>query len=599
MRRPHLLARNKSNEMPHEAVWLDTETFPEKMPDGSERHHLEFGYAAYSRTRGKDDWIEPEWLRFTTLEQLWEWIFSRLHGKSRLYIFAHNWAFDAPVIDVFNRLPAEGWKLKGSVINSPPVILRWRKAPHTLQFVDTLNIWRMPLAKLGDSIGLPKLEMPPRGASREEWDTYAHRDVEIIMQACFRWWTFLKENDLGGFASTLASQAIRTYRHRFMKHEILIDDNEAALNLARRALHGGRTECFYLGEVSATVYKLDINSQYPAVMRSRLMPTRLIGHYKRISLDELQAWLKTYCITATVTIETEQAVFPVVHDERLVFPVGKYVTSLSTPELVYALKHKLIKRVHECAIYERGILFKGYIEWFYKYRQECREKGNEVDALNAKLMMNSLYGKFAQRGLIYNKTGETDDLSIKVWTEVDSETGTVYHHRQYAGITEELQHETESRDSHPAIAGHITAYARMHLWRLMQLAGPGNFYYCDTDSLWTNREGYERLERELSETDLGKLKLEDVSDAVTLYGAKDYIVDGNARTKGIRKKARKINDNTFEQDKFTTLIGLLRKGDMTAPVVEKVTKRLKREYKKGVVHDSGLVTPLRLPLEGE
>jgi len=32
----------------------------------------------------------------------------------------------------------------------------------------------------------------------------------------------------------------------------------------------------------------------------------------------------------------------------------------------------------------------------------------------------------------------------------------------------------ESRDSFPAIAGHITAYARMELWRIIRLAGEGN-----------------------------------------------------------------------------------------------------------------------------
>ena len=47
MRRAHILRAYQSNEMPSDAVWVDTETNPEIMPDGSEKHYLDFGYALY------------------------------------------------------------------------------------------------------------------------------------------------------------------------------------------------------------------------------------------------------------------------------------------------------------------------------------------------------------------------------------------------------------------------------------------------------------------------------------------------------------------------------------------------------------------------
>lgn len=582
--------------MPQEAIWVDTETKPLIQPDGSQRHELFFGWAAYSRTVRKDEWIEPQWLKFETIEEFWEWLISRLHGKSRLYVFAHNWAFDAPVLDTFNVLPDEGYTLTGSVIQSPPVILKWRKKPHTIQMVDTLNIWRMPLAKLGQSIGLEKLIIPDYEAPQTEWDSYGKRDVEIIMRACFKWWAFLKDNDLGGFAATLAAQSIRTFRHKFMHHEILIDDNVPALALARDSLHGGRTECFYIGQVKEKVYKLDINSQYPAVMQKQLMPRKLLGHYRNIKIDELQSWLQYYCVTARCYIKTSEPVFSIVQDKRLIFPVGEFSVTLSTPEVVYALKHNLITRIFECNIYERDILFADYVDYFYNYRQKLKRQGNDADAHNAKILMNSLFGKFAQKGLIYKKVEDTHDTDIKVWTEIDAETGNIYHFRQYAKIIEELESETESRDSHPAIAAHITAHARMQLWGLMQVAGQGNYFYCDTDSLWCNKKGYDNLVDYLHDTELGKLKCEGVHSNVLIMGAKDYAIDGNATTKGIRKTAVKLSDGVFEQDKFTTLVGLLRKGDLSAPIVSRVTKHLRRIYTKGLVQKNGLVLPFRLPL---
>lgn len=592
MRRAHYLKPNHGCEMPHECIWVDTETNAKLLSDGSERHELDFGYAAYSRTVRKGEWIEPQWIKFNNILMFWEWVTSRLHGKSKLYIFAHNWAFDAPVLDVFNVLPELGFKLHNSVIQSPPVILKWRCAPHSLMLIDTLNIWRMPLAKLGESIGLPKLKMPDKLAPQSEWDTYAKRDVEIIMRACLNWFDYLKSNDLGGFAPTLASQAVRTFRHKFMSHKILIDSDEKALALARNSLHGGRTECFYLGKVPETIYKLDANSQYPAIMRTKFMPRQLLGHYTRPSVNELSKWLDEFCLTIKAHIKTSLPVYPVNHNDRLTFVTGEYIGYLSTPEIEYAIEHDLIVEVYEVNIYERDIIFRDYIDYFYNERLKYKAEGDETRSLQTKLLMNSLFGKFAQRGIMYTKVDDTRDASIKVWTEIDAETGDVFNYRQYAHIIEELQQEGESRDSHPAIAAHITAHARTQVWGWMLGSGLGNYYYCDTDSIWVNKSGYERLRHLIDDNELGMLKCEGVHDNVWIYGPKDYIIDNQVRIKGIRSKARKVDDNVFEQDKFSSLIGLLRYGDMSAPIVKKQIKHLKRQYNKGIVQDDGWIIPL-------
>lgn len=597
MRRQHRLKRNKGNEQPQDAIWVDTETEPDNTASEEQRHELMFGWACHRRTVRPGEWTQPIWFKFESIDEFWDWVESRLHGRTRLYIFAHNWAFDAPVLDTFNQLPERRFRLTAAVIQSPPVILKWRRDPHTIQMVDTLNIWRMPLAKLGKSIGLEKGVMPDYNAPQTEWDAYGKRDTEIIMVACMKWWQFLQDNDLGGFAATLAAQALRTYRHRFMRHEILIDDDKEALTLARDALHGGRTEAFYIGDCPETIYKLDINSQYPRVMQSEMMPSKLIGYYKNVTFTELMTWLTKYCVVAKVLINTNEPAYGTVHDKRLIFPTGRFVTALCTPELYNAMIGDHVEKIFSVAVYEPAQLFKHYIDWMYTHRLKQRAQGNEVDALLAKLLMNSLYGKFAQRGLIYEKIDDTSDTTIKVWHEVDGETGEVYHLRQYAGIIEQLSGESESRDSHPAIAAHITAHARAQLWGLIKGAGLNNVFYCDTDSVWVNEVGYSRLKNHCHESRLGWLKLEGVHNDVVINGAKDYIIDGRMRIKGIRAKAVQLDRCTFKQDKFTTLVGLLRRGDLSAPIVSKIVKKLSRVYHKGIVTESGRVIPITLPLE--
>lgn len=595
-RRCHYVKGNKNCESIHDAIWVDTETKGVPINDNEERHELFMGMAAYRRTRSVDSWTHPRWTQFESSNEFWNWVEDCLHGKTRLYLFAHNWAFDAPVLDMFNILPERGWTLISAVIQSPPIILRWRKPPYTIQVVDTLNIWRMPLAKIGESIKLPKLPMPKPDDPRETWETYNRRDVEIIMGATIKWLNFLKVNDLGGFACTLAAQSMRTYRHRFMSKQILIDDNERALQLARDALHGGRTECHFIGTCPETIHKLDINSQYPAIMATEYLPARIIGHYTNVTYNECKDWVDEYCLTAKVSIDTDEPVYGIVSDAKLVFPIGTFTTVLSTPELAYAFEHDHITKVHEVAVYEREILFSEFVNYFTELRGKYRDAGNDAEAYNSKIMMNSLYGKWAQKGLHYTKVGDAEDRSIKLWINYDVEDDKVTHMRQYAGIIEEQGTTTESRDSHPAIAAHITAHGRIQIWGMMQRAGLDNVYYCDTDSVWCNEKGAVNLTDMMHPTLLGRLKVEGIHTEVIIHGPKDYMLDGKARIKGIKKKASCIGPGLYEQDKFTTLIGLLRRGDLTAPVVSRLTKQLRREYTKGIVNTDGRISPLSLSL---
>jgi hypothetical protein len=593
-RRAHKLRGNSGCELPTDAIWCDTETDQIKQPDGSDRHVLKFGYACYRRTVRKGEWTGEDWLRFESISAFWNYVESKLHGKIKLYVFAHNWGFDAPVLDVFNELPRRGWKLIMTVIDSPPVILKFRREKQTIQIVDTLNIFKVPLSVIGKNIGLPKLAMPAPEAPAAEWDTYGKRDVEIIMRATMDWWRFLKEHDLGGFAPTISAQAMRTFRHRFMKHEIFIDDNTEALDLARRSYFGGRTECFYIGKLSGPIYKLDINAMYPHIMRTVAMPARLIGHYKRSDENEIAKLLKDYAIIAAVEIETDERAYPVLSSSRLVFPVGRFRTVLCGPELAHALQRGRITSVKEFACYGQDVLFDSYVNFFQSLRVAAKERGDDAESDRAKRMQNHLYGKFGQNGRVYKIIGETKEQECKSWIEYDVETGTVHKLRQYAGVIEEYQEEGESRASHPAIASYVTSAARAYLWELITTAGIENVYYCDTDSVWANEDGYKRLTPHIHPTRLGDLKVESVHNNVYIHGLKDYELDGQRKTKGVRDSATLLSPCEFRQVQFTNLKGLLQRGDLTAPYTKDITKRLTRRYTKGNVGPDGRVSPLRL-----
>lgn len=593
MRRAHYLKDNNSSEYPRHCVWIDTETEPEQVTPDLVKHHLKFGWACYRRRSRGHNWSKPQWHRFTTIEDFWEWLTTHIGPKEAYTIFAHNGAFDLPVLNAFNWMQDDGWELKNAVIDSPPIILKWVKDGRSIKFIDTLNIWRMSLAQIGESIGLEKLDMPDGWEDEALGDEYCRRDVEIIMQACIEWFEFIREHDLGGFAPTLASQAMRAYRHRFMQHKLLIDDNEEALTIARAAYHGGRTECFRIGEFDGPLYQLDVNSQYPHVMQSELMPTKLVGLYRRLKHLELLKILKSHAVIAEVTLDIDVPVFPLYENGKLIFPVGTFDTVLTTPEVIYAMEQGYVTQIGLVALYEQAHIFKDYVDYFYPLRQKYKAEGNNSRSDMTKILLNSLYGKFGQRGRVYEVVEQVKDNEIKTWVEVDADTREVYQFRKFAGMVQQLTEEPESRDSHPAIAAHVTAYARMMMWGIYRQAGLENCYYTDTDCVVVNKIGYEALNNRIDEHTLGMLKLEKTIDHASIRGPKDYVFDNMARCKGVRNSALWINPNTVEQESWAGLRGLLARGDMTAPTTKRLVKHLKREYTKGQVDADGVVSPFR------
>jgi len=152
----------------------------------------------------------------------------------------------------------------------------------------------------------------------------------------------------------------------------------------------------------------------------------------------------------------------------------------------------------------------------------------------------------------------------------------------------------ECFDSFPAIAAHVTGYARMYLWQIMQQAGWGNYFYCDTDSLIVNEVGLCRLQNKIDKLLLGGLKIDSVGSTIKLMGLKDYSFGAKIVIKGIRKNAQKIGNNVYSQEKWPSFRGLLRSGQPESYVVETITKHLTREYHKGTVTPSGVVLPYEL-----
>jgi hypothetical protein len=594
MRIPHFLRAPKRGAQPSNCLFFDTETDNDVDEAGRQIHRLNFGWAAFQAQRAEGHWTEPTWMRFNEVSAFWDFVELHTYNSKSLYMFAHNGAFDLPVMRAFSELPARGWELKKAVCDAPPIILKWRKGTKTIVFIDTLNIWRMPLSKIGEGYGVPKLPMPAKEASIEEWDRYGKNDCDIIRVAIVGWMAFLRKYDLGPFAHTLASQSLKTFKYRFMKHEIFIDTNERALQIARASYVGGRTECFRIGVLNGPLYYLDVNSMYPAVMKGNDYPVKLRAVYTQPDKEEIDEWALDYMMIGDVDLDVDVGEYPLIQGDKLLFPTGRFRTTLAHPELMRAYKLGHIARWHCVALYEAAPIFSDFVDTMYALRLQATDEGNETERFNLKILANSLYGKFGQRGRRFEECGTTDPNAVWTHTEIDIDSGEMVRYRAFGGLVQAWIDDEESSESHPAIAACVTSYARVVLLNAFERAGRENVMYCDTDSMIVTEQGYSKMRDIIDPRWLGAWKLEKRITRMVINGPKDYDIDGSVKIKGIRATAVRVAHNTYEQDKFVGFRGLLQQGRLDAPIVQRIRKKLRRVYTKGDVLPSGKVLPFHL-----
>jgi len=593
MKHAHKLRRNKAVQSPRNFFFVDTETYERKTERFNE-HHLKLGCGNYTQIRDSKGKESTDWLDFTDNNVFWVWVDNHIRNKQKYYLYAHNQHFDFFVLDGFKQLTDLGWQVKTWFINSGVFIISFMKDKKKLLVLDSGNIRKCSLAQIGEIYGLQKLDVDFATVSDEELRIYCRRDVEIVKRWILSFREFLLKHQLGNYRPTLASQAMGAYRHRFMKHDIFIHDNERAYALERLSYHGGRTECFLLGEYSGEpFYFVDVNSMYPYVMQKDNYPIKLIMHRKTITQQQLSTLLYRYAIISDVLIETKENIF--VHQEdKTVFPVGTFRTVLTTNELRYALNNDMIKKVYETTAYKKAPIFYKYVHYFYKLKSQHKKEGNQPYAEIDKGFLNLLYGKFGQFSQD-NTTIELcdkDDFSSEIC--IDADTDEIYTLFSFGGKVFKQCGKKESFDSFPAIASHVTANARLYLYDLMRLTGLENLYYCDTDSLLINQRGYDNIKSILHDTKLGSLSLQATADYIYIKGAKDYIFGDKVKIKGISKKAVEIEPNRYQQTQFLKFRSMIKQNHQGSALTREMKKRLSRSYDKGRLDRNGVVHPFVL-----
>ena len=620
-------------------IFVDTESYNNKISKEKEILTFKLGCSIF--------WNRKENIKieniFYNINEFWNNVESFFDINNRdIIIFAHNTQFDFKMLDGFNQLLNRDWILKSHYVKNTTFILVFRKKFSdgkliTLHIWDTMNYVREKLEIIGESVGFPKLSVDFNNVSDKELEVYCKRDTEIIFQFIKKLIEFLKRNDLSRLKATAGSLSFNIFRHKFYNptkdtDKIYIHDWKRVIKLERECYRGGITDCFKLGKHD-NLYKLDINSMYPKVMKNNSFPIKLIC-YKHEGLHSNKYLMNLYnsfknkrnyevIVKATIQLDSNNAyILNNFGTGKSIFAHGIFEITLCNPELKFIERNGYIKIIHEIAIYRTKKIFKDFVGFFYDLKVHYKKQSNKVNEKFCKLILNTQHGKWGQRNIEHINLNikhkfmieyqEIIKLMIFRIKEINPNfnlnqdicyLGSIVDKGELYIVNGKLyllkQTQKNSKDSFVAISSFITSYSRMLLVKYIKIAKRKNICYVDTDSLFVNEFGYQNLLRKgyIDEFELGKLKIEGKGTGI-FYSPKFYDFDNIRKCKGIKKDSIILLENkkkvVYQVNLWQKFKADLKLGYTNEQIIKTTTKESKKIYDKGNIDKFNNVYPFSI-----
>lgn len=402
-------------------------------------------------------------------------------GEDEFIIFFHNLKFDGSFLLSFflnNDIECTYFINDMGVwysitLEFPCFTLTFRDSLKILNFsIATMaGLFKMPIAK-GTT---PLLKHKPE-VIKPEWIDYIHVDVAILARGIFA--MYYEEN----FTKyTSASEALTEFKRIFRESKRKFRDffpilDEKVDDFCRKAYRGGwtfanpKTQGRTLNQL-IDIY--DINSMYPATMLQNALPIGIPKRYKGKPKEIKEDHYYIYHIKAD--FDLKRGYLPTIQIKRKLDALrigvrtSDYVTTsknevidlyLTNFDLDLFLKHydSSIMYVETLEFQTETGLFDDYITT-YRYKKENTQFPAEKQ--KAKIMLNSLYGKFGAKIISVKKLAYLDDKGILRFKNDDEE---------------------EVQPVYAPVALFVTSIARHFIISNAQ-ENYDNFLYADTDSL--------------------------------------------------------------------------------------------------------------------
>lgn len=402
-------------------------------------HHLEFDGAFIM------DWLERNG---------WTWVETRQDATEMSYTTVISDSNQVYCIELFF---TELFRVK--IYNSLKII--------PLSVENIAKSYDLPIRKGSIDYELPR---PAGYEPTQEELAYVQNDTEIVARALK---IFL---DQGLNKMTAGSNALSNFRkgignkYKFRRIYPLLDKEQDTF--LRRAYRGGFTYVSpdWAGKVVGNGCVYDVNSMYPSVMRNEMMPYGSPTWFQGTPPDipALPLWVAQ----VTCAFKLKEGHIPCIQLKgNMRFGQTEYIvdshgqTTITVTNVDWALMQK---QYHVYNVrWEGGYLFKAanfrfrrYIDEWIGVKNQATIDGNAGLRNIAKLMLNSLYGKFATRmEMVCRRPMIINDVL------------------RYVDLPPE-----EREPVYLPVGIYTTSYARARMVRAAQ-ANYDRFLYADTDSL--------------------------------------------------------------------------------------------------------------------
>jgi len=212
-------------------------------------------------------------------------------------------------------------------------------------------------------------------------------------------------------------------------------------------------------------------------------------------------------------------------------------------------------------------------------------------------MMNAVVGKLCARGKIWQ---DCPDLFYPEpwyqWPQLADDGKTVEQYRTIAWRVQRQAVEGEGDETVPAVAAWIYSLGRVRLWDWMSIIPTDEVYYCDTDSIWTSRAGFDRLVSagQVGDGELGRLRLVETHAWARFYGHKHYETPRGVVCAGVPRNGLVRADNGWTYWASDSPGQAARRKE--PPTVELIRHAVsdRVSYQGGKVGAHGVVYPLEV-----
>jgi len=327
---------------------------------------------------------------------------------------------------------------------------------------------------------------------------------------------------------TLPSLAFRIFRTQFMSNIKIPILKGLIFKDLSLSYYGGHVD-MYIPELpkNQKLYHYDVNSLYPHVMKAFKFPTKLVSYFigdinimtELNKINPLKSSGTVGFIKVKVTAPNIlNPVLPFKDDSRTVYGQGYWTGWYYSSEILNAMKYGYKFEIICGYIFNVQDIFSGYIEKLYELKANSDKNSPKYSI--AKLLMNSLYGRFGMSPILKSSLMIDSYLIPKLVGEKGIEnilTNINLGKKSLITVNEDF---SDNISINVAIASAVTSQSRVFMSYFKNNPGlTGKLFYSDTDSIYIEKELPKHL---VDSKGLGLMKLENILIKFISLGPKVY-----------------------------------------------------------------------------